>query len=239
MLEHYQLVKCFLPSTGKTRDTYTVDLFPKEITFPKTKTEDYLIQVTSDILYLLQEPPKSLPYLQYGDKTKNALIKLSKLLNQAATQPSLKTIPEEPQALKPITKETFLIQDTPVPIDNPVPVLPHIRPIIPTAPPKGQHYASPRVQYNPLPRVQASPMFFKPITYNQPNRHKSPYLDMTQMFFNMTTPKQHVLPVAHPRLVQTRQVPQYYYNQGKFFLQYDVQHIQALHHFSNPSVNHV
>ena len=105
--------------------------------------------------------------------------------------------------------------------------------------PKGQHYAPPRVQYNPLPRVQASPMFFKPITYNQPNCHKLPYLDMTQMFFNMPTPKQHVLPVDHPRLVQTLQVPQYYYNQGTNFCQYAVQHIQALHHFRNPSVNHV
>ena len=55
----------------------------------------------------------------------------------------------------------------------------------------------------------------------------------------MPTPKQHDLPVSHPRLLQTRQVPQYYYNQGTNFLQYAVQHIQALHHFSKPSVNHV
>ena len=64
------VLSVFSPSTGKTRDTDTVDFFPKEIPFPKTKTEDYLIQATSDILYLLQEPPKSLPYLQYGDTTK-------------------------------------------------------------------------------------------------------------------------------------------------------------------------
>ena len=103
-LEHYQCVKCFFPTPGKTRDTDTVDFFPKEIPFPKTKTEYYLIQATSEILALIQEPPKSLPYIQYGDTTKNVLIKLSKILNQAATRPSLKTIPEEPQALKPITK---------------------------------------------------------------------------------------------------------------------------------------
>ena len=118
-IEHYRCVKCFFSSTGKTRDTYTVDFFPKEIPFPKTKTEEYLIQETSDILALLQEPPKSLPYLHYGDKTNNALIKLSKLLNQAATQPSFKTLPEESQGLKPIVKET-------VPITNPILVLPHI-----------------------------------------------------------------------------------------------------------------
>ena len=163
----------FFPSTGKWRDTDAVDLFPKEIPFPKTNTEDYLIQATSEILVLLQEPPKSLPYLQCDDTTKNALIKLSKILNQSETQPIFKTIPEEPQSLKPIAKKTFQFQDTPVPIDNPVPVLPHIRPIISTALPKGQHYAPPRVQYNPLPRVQASPMFSsrKP-TINQTNTNR-------------------------------------------------------------------
>ena len=53
-------------------------------------------------------------------------MKLSKLLNQAATKPSLKTLSEGPQALKPIAKETLQIQDTSAPIANPVPLLPHI-----------------------------------------------------------------------------------------------------------------
>ena len=95
--------------------------------FPKTTTEDYLILATSDILDLLQEPPKSLPYIRYGDTTKNTLRKVSKLLNQAATQTSFKTIPEKPQTLplQPITKEPFPIHATPVPTTYPVPVLPY------------------------------------------------------------------------------------------------------------------
>ena len=159
--------------------------------------------------------PWLLPTGRNGDTSKNALIKLSKLLKQSATQPSLKTIPEEPQALplRPIAKEPFPMQETPVPMANSVLVLPHIQPVIPPSLQKGQHYAPPRVQYNPLPRVQVSPMFFKPITYNQPNCHKFPYLDMTKMFFNMHTPKSHVLPVGCARLVKTCQVPQHYYNQ--------------------------
>jgi hypothetical protein len=60
-----------------------------------------------------------------------------------------------------------------------------------------------------------------------------------QMFFNMPTPKQRILPVGRPRLAQNCQVPQYYFNQGMNFRQYAVQHIQALHHFSSPSINHV
>ena len=107
---------------------------------------------------------------------------------------------EKPQTLplQPIAKEPLPIHATPVPTVYPVPVITYFLPIIPTALPKGQHYAPQGVQYNPLPRFQASPIFFKPITYNQPNRHKSPFLDMTQMFYNMPKPKQLILPVSRP-----------------------------------------
>ena len=248
-LEHYRCVKCFFPSTGKTRDTDTVEFFPKEIPFPKTTTEDYLIQATSDILALLQEPPKSLPYLQYGDKTKNALVTLSKLLNQAASPSVLKTIPEEPS--RQVEQIPIPVRAPPTIVIQPAPLPPNLQPaipsIVPSPLPRGQHNPPPRVQVNPLPRVQvnplprvqASPNFFKPITHSIPQQQKVPYLDTTQMFFNMPTPKQRLLPVGRPRLIQNRQVPQYYFNQGTNFRQYAVQHIQALHHFSSPSINHV
>ena len=73
-MEHYRCTQCFFLATGKTRDSDTVEFFLKEIPFPKTKTEDYLIQAATDILILLQKPPKSLPSLKYGDDTRNALI---------------------------------------------------------------------------------------------------------------------------------------------------------------------
>ena len=63
-MEHYQCVKCYFPDTKATRDAETVEFFPKEVPFPKTTSEDYLLQSASDILAILKSPPKSLPYLQ-------------------------------------------------------------------------------------------------------------------------------------------------------------------------------
>ena len=86
-MEHYRCVKCYFPDTKATRDADTVEFLPKEIPFPNTTSEDYLLQSASDILAILKSPPKSLPYLQYGDSTKNALVQLSQLIKTAVEQP--------------------------------------------------------------------------------------------------------------------------------------------------------
>ena len=72
-LKHKMCYKMLLPWKKTTCDAATVELFPKEIPFPKTAIEDYLLQSASDIMAILQSPPKSLPYLQYGDSTKMLL----------------------------------------------------------------------------------------------------------------------------------------------------------------------
>ena len=72
-MEHYRCVKCYFPDTKATRDADTVEFFPKNIPFPKTTSEDYLLQSASDILAILKSPPTFLLYLQYGDSTKMPL----------------------------------------------------------------------------------------------------------------------------------------------------------------------
>jgi hypothetical protein len=85
-----------MPATAKVRDVDTLQLFPSKIPFPSTATEDYLQQSATDILALLQNPPTSLPYLQYGKTTKTALVYISKLLNHAMTQPLLTSLESQP-----------------------------------------------------------------------------------------------------------------------------------------------
>ena len=68
-----------------------LNFFSKDIPFPKTTSEDYLLQSASDILTILKSPPTSLPYLQYGDSTKNALVKLSHLIKSAVEHPRLQS----------------------------------------------------------------------------------------------------------------------------------------------------
>ena len=249
-MEHYRCVKCFFPTTGKTRDTDTVEFFPKEIPFPKTTSEDFLIQAATDILTLLQGPNQTLPILQYGDTTKNALVQLSQLLNRAAPAPP---VPPSPSPVSPsvVFSPTIhpVVQPTSPPAKRPFQVPPSAhratnppttQPPTPTpAPPRVQPTPPPRVQPIPLPRVnkQYQPILFPPTIPQQ----KSPYFNTVPMFYNIPTPRrQTLLPVGRSRLIQPPiQAPRFHYNQGTNFRRFAIQHVQAMHLFSKPSVNHV
>ena len=89
-MEHYRCVKIYVPETGKVRDADTVQFFPHSIQFPSTTTEDYLLQASNDILSILKNPPSSLPFLEAGSTTKNAIEKIAKLLNRNTTRQTKK-----------------------------------------------------------------------------------------------------------------------------------------------------
>lgn len=91
---HYRCVNCYIPSTHKTRHADTVKFFPKVIPFPSVTLEDFLRQATSDILAILQNPP-SIPSLQCGDKTQEAVIQIAQLLNRSVPIPPL-NLPSPP-----------------------------------------------------------------------------------------------------------------------------------------------
>jgi hypothetical protein len=153
-MEHYRCVKCYIPASGRERDVDTLQFFPKTIPFPEVSTEDYLTQAASDILSILQRPPSNLPYLAYGDTTKNALVQIAKLLGRAAPAPPkaqvadaatppahpprvqlfthpprVQTTPHSPGMPLPIHPPRVPGVDTPpvVPIDTP-PVVPQLTP---------------------------------------------------------------------------------------------------------------
>ena len=85
--EHYRCVKIYVPETGAVHDADTVQFFPENIQLPETSTEDYLKQASNDILSILRNPPSSLPYLQAGSETKNAIAKIAQLLNRSSNSP--------------------------------------------------------------------------------------------------------------------------------------------------------
>ena len=113
-MEHYRCVKYYFPDSKSTHDADTVEFFPKSIPFPKTTSEDYLLQSASDILAILQSPPKSLPYLQYGDSTKNALVQLSQLIKNAVQQPCLHSEPAPTVRSPPTTTTPSIIVPPPL-----------------------------------------------------------------------------------------------------------------------------
>ena len=58
-------MQCYIPATGIVRITDTLQYIPKAFVFPKTTTEDYLQQAIGDIIAIMKNPPKTLPFLSY------------------------------------------------------------------------------------------------------------------------------------------------------------------------------
>jgi len=88
-LHHYRCVKCFIPSTK--RDADTVRFIPEQTPIPSITIEDHLRQAATDIVTILSKPDLSntIPSLEMGDETRNALLKIANALNQVAPMPEL------------------------------------------------------------------------------------------------------------------------------------------------------
>ena len=84
-LEHYRCIKSYIPATKSEINCDTLAFFPHDIPIPKVSTEDYLKQATQDIITLLTHPVASLPSLQVGDVTKNALLDIAQIIKRSIT----------------------------------------------------------------------------------------------------------------------------------------------------------
>eukprot|EP00957_Ditylum_brightwellii_P073381 5576751-Ditylum_brightwellii.AAC.1 len=70
IMDHYQCIKCFVPSTGATVDTDTLELLVHDIPIPKFDDKDTLQQALADVIHLLKTPGKTnLPAFYKGDET--------------------------------------------------------------------------------------------------------------------------------------------------------------------------
>ena len=72
-LENCRTMKFYMPTTSFVRYTDTLQFIPDTFKCPETTAEDYLRQSFGGIIALLQDPPKTLPFLAYGDDNKNAI----------------------------------------------------------------------------------------------------------------------------------------------------------------------
>ena len=120
--EHYHTMKCYMPATGSVRYTDTLQFIPSTFKFPETTAEDYLRQSVGGILALLQDPPKTLPFLAYGNDTKNAITKIAHLLQQSVTQPQLPLIPVTPlgpRTTQPVSALSRFPMVLPPPVASP------------------------------------------------------------------------------------------------------------------------
>jgi len=93
-MHHYRCMRCYLPDTRTEIDSDTIQFIPTSVPVPETTTENHLQQAVSDILAILQNPPKSQPFLQAGNITLDAIKAIAVLLKRATSQPS-PTLPKQ------------------------------------------------------------------------------------------------------------------------------------------------
>ena len=58
-MDHYQCIKCYIPSTGATVDTDTLELLGHNLPIPKLDDKDTLHQALADVVHLLQHPQRT------------------------------------------------------------------------------------------------------------------------------------------------------------------------------------
>ena len=87
-LTHYRCVTIYFPRSRATRICDTVTFLPHDVPFPEVSLKDYLKQAASDIITILTQPPSTtVPSLEAGDPTRNALLKLAKQLGRMESLP--------------------------------------------------------------------------------------------------------------------------------------------------------
>ena len=80
---YYRYVKCYFPKTRREQDCDIVKFFLCKITFPSIQLKNYLYQVVDNITHLLLHRPSStVPSLEAGDLTRNAISKLAQLFKR-------------------------------------------------------------------------------------------------------------------------------------------------------------
>ena len=63
--------------------------FPNQISFPSITPEGYLNQAATYIISILQSTTSVVPSLEYDDRTKNELVKISEPLGRATKNPTI------------------------------------------------------------------------------------------------------------------------------------------------------
>ena len=71
VLERYESVGCYIPSTHITRIADTVEFIYTVILIPMTSSEDYFCQSITYIISMLADPKPTVPSLSWRDDTQN------------------------------------------------------------------------------------------------------------------------------------------------------------------------
>ena len=99
-LKHYICMQCYMPSTDIVCITDKMQYTPKAFDFPNTKTEYYLQQSIGDIIEIIKDSPKTLPFLSYGHTTNNLINKIAHIIQRSTAQTCLPILTLPPLLLE-------------------------------------------------------------------------------------------------------------------------------------------
>ena len=140
-----------MTATGIVRITDTLQYIPKAFAFPKTTTEDYLQQEIGDIIEIMKDPTKTLPFLSYGYETKNAINHIPHIMQRSISHPHLKILPLPPMLPQSqnenIQHQKIISTPAPAPRVEPFSQPPRVQTQdpAPTPPPREQPSTPPRL----------------------------------------------------------------------------------------------
>ncbi len=87
-LHHYRCYTCYIPKTRSERITDTVTYIPSKIPIPAFDANAHLQQALDDILHIIKNPPKNMPFLTAGDEINNAIRLVAELLQRSTARQS-------------------------------------------------------------------------------------------------------------------------------------------------------
>ena len=224
--DHYRCVKCFVTDTRKELDSDTVVFFPKHIKFPAVTTDDFLRQAALDIVSILTNPPPAtVPMLQAGDDTRNALLEIASTLKRITKYPSLpstvspiptipsqRTVPSSPPSAVPKTTTvepptSALLPTPPQPLDVTIPPTPSPRVLPPASLPRVAKKSTPPSLSQTKPQLKSGVPYiqqryglrsnkaYRPFSQNF--RHRAAKHLLAQHLVQQKSPKQQVDKCMH------------------------------------------
>ena len=117
--DHYRCIKCYFPKTRSERNCDTLTFIPNVVPFPKVTTDDFLRQAATDIVTILSQPVSaSIPTLEAGDATRNAILKLATILKTKDIMPLLPVPPVSSTPPKKTLPQQRVPSDTANKIDT-------------------------------------------------------------------------------------------------------------------------
>ena len=102
-LNHYRCIKLYFPATRSEKYNGTVTFFPKLIKFPEINFNFFLRLATTNIITLITVPPSTTTLsLEAGDETKNALLKITDILQMIPDKENIIALTKiEPKNITP------------------------------------------------------------------------------------------------------------------------------------------